>query len=330
MIAPKPKSTNPRGFTLVELLVVIAIIGILVGLLLPAVQAAREAARRMSCSNNLKQLALAAHNYESAYGCFPMPAADSLYGYSAQAKLLPFMEQTNVHNLIDYRLPLLVGQPFNPNINPPLRPVVDQLLSVLLCPSDPGDPFYFENDQIWAGGNYLVNAGPGAGMSYCSRDDTFGLFWRGSATRMADVRDGTTNTLLLTETLFGMRGPDTPQLVDYRTQIKRVSGGGPCAAPAEALVPRGSTRFEGRRAGQWIRNITYHTFGNGYFPPNAREPDVSHHGEALTAARSAHPGGVNAALTDGSVRFIAETINLPVWRHLHDRRDGEVLSGFPQ
>ena len=149
------------AFTLVELLVVIAIIGILVGLLLPAVQAAREAARRMQCSNNLKQLALATHNYESAYKKFPGPAENSLYGYSFQAKLLPFVEQTNLHNLIDYQQPLLQGLPWRPTLNPALQPVVDKPLGVLLCPSDGGEVFYEESGQTWAGLNYVVNAGPG-------------------------------------------------------------------------------------------------------------------------------------------------------------------------
>ncbi len=316
------------GFTLVELLVVIAIIGILVGLLLPAVQAAREAARRMQCSNNLKQLALATHSYEAAYKRFPGPAEDSLYGYSFQAKLLPFIEQGNLHNLIDYQQPLLQGIPWRPTLNPALLPVVDRPLSVFLCPSDPGDVFYVERGQQWAGLNYVVNAGPGVGLTYCSRSDTNGIVWRGSNVKFADMTDGASNTLLLSETLFGLRGSDTTTLLNHRTQVKRVSGGPPCVTPAEALVTRAASRYEGRRAGQWIRNITYQTFINGFFPPNAREPDVSHHGECISGARSQHTGGVNAALADGSVQFVSENINLETWRHLHDRRDGEALEDF--
>ncbi|QDV23209.1 DUF1559 domain-containing protein [Aureliella helgolandensis] len=314
-----------KAFTLVELLVVIAIIGILVGLLLPAVQAAREAARRMQCSNNLKQLALAAHNYESAHKRFPGPAEDSLYGYSFQSKLLPFVEQANLHNLIDYQQPLLTGVAYNPDLNPNLAPVVGQLLAVFLCPSDPGNPFYIEKDQEWAGANYMVNAGPGNGFSYCSREDTFGIAWRGSNVKFSEITDGTSNTLIVAETLFGMRGDDTTDLVDYRTQIKRVSGGGACSATAEDLVARSAMRYEGRRAGQWIRNITYQTFINGFFPPNAKQPDVSHHGECVSGARSQHTGGVNAALADGSVHFLSDSIDLNTWRILHDRRDGEVV-----
>lgn len=316
------------AFTLVELLVVIAIIGILVGLLLPAVQAAREAARRMQCSNNLKQLALACHNYESAYKRLPGPAGDSLYAYSAQAKLLPFVEQGNLHDLINYQVPLLLPPANNPTINPPLIPVVDKKLDVLLCPSDPGEVFYTENGQRWAGLNYMVNAGPGTGMTYCSRSDTNGLFWRGSNVRFSDITDGTSSTIALSETLMGMRGANTPALVDYRTQIKRVGGGGPCSATAEVLVTRSATTFEGRRAGQWIRNITYQTFVNSFFPPNAKEPDVSHHGECVSTARSRHSGGVNAALADGSVHFLTDSIDLNTWRNLHARNDGQVVSGL--
>lgn len=325
----KPACTNRAAFTLVELLVVIAIIGILVGLLLPAVQAAREAARRMQCSNNLKQLALAAHNYESAYKRFPGPAEDSLYGYSFQAKLLPMVEQTSLHNLINYQQPLLVGLPWNPDVNPPLAVVVDNPLSVFRCPSDPGNVYYLDDKgQQWAGGNYQVNAGPGVGFTYCSREDTFGIAWRGSNVKFRDITDGTSNTIVMAETLFGNRGEDTTVLVDYRTQIKRVNGGGPCSVTAEELVARPASRYEGRRAGQWIRNISYQTFVNGFYPPNSREPDVSHHGECVSGARSQHTGGVNVALADGGVHFLSENIDLNTWRILHDRRDGEVVQGI--
>lgn len=316
------------AFTLVELLVVIAIIGVLVSLLLPAVQQAREAARRMQCTNNLKQLALATHNYESTYKQFPQPAEDSLYGYSALAKLLPFIEQGNLENLIDYNEPLLSGVAYAPTLNANLLNVVNQPLAVLQCPSDPGNPSHVEDGNTWSGGNYMGNAGPGTGDLYCSRSDTHGIFWRGSNTKFRDITDGTSNTVLFAETLYGLRGDDTASLVDYNTQIKRVSGGGPCSATAEDLVARAATRYEGRRAGQWIRNITYHTLINAFYPPNAKYPDVSHHGEAISGARSHHPGGANVSLCDGSVRFVTETIDLPTWRNLHDRLDGQVLGEF--
>jgi len=121
-----------RGFTLIELLVVIAIIAILIALLLPAVQQAREAARRTQCKNNLKQLALAAHNYHDTHNSFPLNAGDSLYGYSAQAQLLPFHEQGNLHDLIDFNQPAQTGLPWMPVMNPAIQPVASKPLNVLL------------------------------------------------------------------------------------------------------------------------------------------------------------------------------------------------------
>ncbi len=134
--------------------------------------------------------------------------------------------------------------------------------------------------------------------------------------------------MLLAETLFGLRGDDTLDLIDARRQLKRVSAGGPCTQPAETMAPLPAVRYEGRRAGQWIRNLTYHTLTNAFFPPNSPVPDVAHHGEALSGERSLHPGGVQIALADGSVRFVAETIELNTWRNLHARNDGQVIGGY--
>ncbi|GIW93954.1 MAG: Ta11 non-LTR retroelement [Pirellulaceae bacterium] len=320
---------NRKAFTIIELLVVIAIIGILVALLLPAVQAAREAARRLSCSNNLKQIALASHNYHDTFNSFPMPAPDSLYGYSAQALLLPFIEQQNIQALIDFRLPLLVGLPWNPTVNPPLAPVISMKIPVFVCPSDAGETMYWQGGHLWAGGNYMANLGSGTGMAYCSsggRAD--GVFWRGSSTRFAHITDGSSHTVLFAETRFGLRGPDTLSLVDPRTQMKFVSGGSVCSATADDLAVRPAARYSGARAGQWIRNLTYHSMINAYFPPNAPVPDVAFHGDALMGARSLHRGGVNIALVDGSVRFVAERIKLSTWRNLHARNDGQALGDF--
>lgn len=318
-----------RALTLIELLVVIAIIGILIGLLLPAVQAAREAARRMSCSNNMKQLAIATHNYHDSHRRFPLSAASSLYGYSAQSKVLPFIERGNLEDLIDFRQPMFTGVPWAPTLNPALSSVAAQEIPVLICPSDAGEVIYEDGQGMqWAGTNYMVNAGPGTGTIYCNQRDTAGLFWRGSATRFRDVTDGTSNTLLLTETLFGLRGEETSSLVDAQRQIKQVSGGSPCSESADDLAARAASAYTGLRAGSWLRNQTYNTMINGYYPPNHFDPDVSHHGDCLMAARSLHPGGVQAALADGSARFISETVELSTWRNLFARNDGQVLGEF--
>ncbi|MEQ9406541.1 MAG: DUF1559 domain-containing protein [Fuerstiella sp.] len=197
-------TTNIRtrpGFTLIELLVVIAIIAILIALLLPAVQQAREAARRTQCRNNLKQLVLAAHNYHDTHNSFPLNASDSLYGYSAQAQLLPFHERASLHALIDFNQPAQVGVAWNPAMNPAIQSVASRPLNVLLCPSEPGDPFYVDgNGDTWAGGSYLLNGGSGQATQYCSSGND-GLFWRGSRTKFRDITDGTSNTVFMAEAI---------------------------------------------------------------------------------------------------------------------------------
>lgn len=317
-----------RGFTLIELLVVIAIIAVLIALLLPAVQQAREAARRVQCTNNLKQLGLAFHNYHDTHLSFPLNASSSLYGYSPQAQILPFIEQGNLHGLIDFNQSLLLGPPQSPTVNPEARPIIDHTIAVLTCPSDGGDIYYLDqNNDRWAGTNYLVNGGSGDSFNYCSRVND-GLFWNGSRTRLTEITDGTSHTILTAEGLFGDRGEDSSMLLDAQRQLKRVGGGGVCSATADALAARAATRFEGARAGAWIRSAPYFTFLNGYYPPNSPHPDVVHHGEILTAARSQHAGGANAAFADGSVRFIPESIDLDIWRNLFSRNDGQVTGAF--
>ena len=317
-----------RGFTLIELLVVIAIIAILIALLLPAVQMAREAARRTQCKNHLKQLGLALHNYHETHSRLPLMAADSLYGYSPAAQLLPFLEQGNLHNLIDFREPLLTGPAWAATINPALEVVAQQALPIFLCPSDAGSVYYTDvNGTIWAGSNYMVNGGSGQNLAYCTSEND-GLFWRGSSTRFRDITDGTSNTIFMAETLFGDRGPDTASLLNADRQMKRVSGGGPCSATSDDLAGRAATQYEGRRAASWIRALGYNTLVHGFYPPNSPNPDVTHHGEVISGARSLHIGGANVLLCDGSVRFVSENVHLQTLRDLFGRADGHVLGEF--
>ena len=150
-----------RAFTLVELLVVIAINGILIGLLLPAVQAAREAARRMSCGNNVKQIVLSMHNYESAHKRLPGIAGNSTNnGFSALAKVLPYCEQDNLHSLVDYSIPLSLGSGGGQSVNPLQQPAARTEVSFFLCPSD-GGLTEFSSNGLWAPTNYMCNSGTG-------------------------------------------------------------------------------------------------------------------------------------------------------------------------
>lgn len=319
---------SPRGFTLIELLVVIAIIAILVALLLPAVQQAREAARRTQCKNNLKQLALATHNYHDAHNSFPLQATGSLYGYSAQAQLLPYHEQSALHGLIDFRQPLLVGLPWNPQVNPALSAVAGRTLAVLLCPSESGDPFFTDGfGYRWAGGNYLLNGGTGTGTTYCSVQSD-GLFWRGSNTRFRDVTDGTSNTVLMAEGLFGNRVPSAATLVNPQRQMKRVSLGAACSVTGDQMLAATASAWDGRRASAWISATGYQTLVHGFLTPNSRMPDVIHHGDVISGPRSQHVGGAQLSLCDGSVRFVSENVDAVVFRNIFGRGDGQVISDF--
>jgi prepilin-type N-terminal cleavage/methylation domain-containing protein len=322
------KTRLRSAFTLVELLVVIAIIGILIGMLLPAVQQVREAARRTQCANSMRQLALASHNYESAHQHFPTPAAGSLEGYSLMAQILPFVEQANLQSQIDFEQDLLQGLPWAPTVNPFYTDLVSQRVSVLECPSDSGDPLLEDSGTIWAGSNYFGNSGTATGVLYVTSQPTDGVFWRGSEVTFGQLNDGSSNTALIAETLFGLRGDSTTDLVDAQTQMARVSGGAPGSISAEDLVLQTPTRYDGNRAGQWIRNLPYHGMVNAFFVPNSPQPDVAFHGDSMSAARSNHPGGVNLSRCDGSTAFVSDGVNLETWRNLFARNDGNVLGDF--
>lgn len=317
------------AFTLVELLVVIAIIGILIGMLLPAVQQVREAARRTQCANSLRQLALAAHNFESAHQHFPSPAAGSLEGYSIVAHILPFVEQANLHSRIDFEQDLLQGIPWRPDVNPFYADLVSLRVPILECPSDDGNPFLEESGTTWAGSNYFGNSGTATGVLYVTSQPTDGVFWRGSEVTFGNLTDGSSNTALLAETLFGRRGDPTTELIDAQTQMGRgVGSGSPGSVTAEELAAGTPTSFVGNRAGQWMRNLPYQGMINGFFTPNSQRPDLAFHGDSLSASRSNHTGGVNVSRCDGSTAFIADGVDLRNWRNLFARNDGQVLEEF--
>lgn len=339
------KRTQSRpAFTLVELLVAIAIIGILIGLLLPAVQQAREAARRMSCSNNLKQCSLALQNYHSCFKRFPGVGDSISNGWSVQAQLLPYAEATAIHDLINFEARL--GRAASTGgFNPPNDVAAATVIPFFVCPSEDTEakkPVTYtrgRNSYSWthAGLNYMVNVGTGSGsfVDFGSRTD--GLFWRGSDTAFRDVLDGTSNTILFAESLMGIGNGQTTMPYGFHQKFIAVGSGRNVAAmqafrddafasnPIEFVANH--TRWNGTRGAAWING-----FGsaggaiNGWYTPNHPLPDLSMRATLASGPRSNHTGGAMVSLVDGSVQFVTDSVNLDVFRALWTVNGHEVIS----
>lgn len=358
--AIRKSSQKLQGFTLIELLVVIAIMGLLMALLLPAIQRVREAANRMRCGNNLRQLVIAAHNYESNLGT--LPAFHNLQGqlsgnFSIQARLLPFIEQDNLRNLLNFDVSLTVGccpGDLRPQFVEPARTV----LRLFRCPSD-GAPDIFEvksgtsggaTGRIfqYAGNNYHINLGSGVGTQYDTRVPTDGMTWINAQVTLSDVKDGTSNTALFGESLLGLglQRPGPPANDEQRKRVMVdltclfIDRNMPPATPGLQgyVVPEDVHAFHalnmssplnrgwhGQRGAGWISGREYYTAYYHYHPPNSTIPDMLTCGWGIFGARSNHVGGVNIGMCDGSVRFIRNSIQLATWRALGTRANGEVV-----
>ncbi|HSG72209.1 MAG TPA: DUF1559 domain-containing protein, partial [Planctomycetaceae bacterium] len=232
-----------RGFTLIELLVVIAIIAILVALLLPAVQQAREAARRTSCKNNLKQLVLALHNYESSHGVFPPGSLGYPYVWSAHAQLLPYVEQSSLKDLLNYDVPPLNAfnsGSFDATSVGRNDDAARQWLPLLTCPSDRDAV----SGSIYGGISYPACAGSGTNGPGTADDGSInnadGIIYTRSSNTFKDVIDGTSNTVAFGEHLLGDGVDSPPNGTDYRHRVIELALGtqttpaacNPASAPA--------------------------------------------------------------------------------------------------
>ncbi len=305
------------GFTLVELLVVIAIIGVLVGLLLPAVQAAREAARRIQCANNLKQLGLALHNYHDSLKTFPTGVQwpnGAIYAAprtSFSVLLLPYLEQGNLHALYDF-VPTLSWYFANSSR------VTSQVVPTWRCPSDNAVQTVSLNTgspggiRVFSVGNYMGMAGRVVNDMLTQKNFPFRA---NTGVKIGEMTDGTSNTVVLAEYVGSLNSNGDGSTADFRGIIWTDQEGRPFVW---SLNPPNS-------------NLPDVMFPNQcqHMPRNNRPCTTSTDANRRTvASRSMHTGGVQVALGDGSVRFVSQTIDLPLWQGLATMSGGEVVGDY--
>lgn len=324
------------GFTLIELLVVIAIIAVLIALLLPAVQQAREAARRSQCKNNLKQLTLALHNYESTHTVFPPGSLGYPFVFSAQAQLLPYVDQAGLRNLLNFSVPPMTafGTGFDATAVGQNDTAARVPLSLMVCPSD-GNRV---TGSVYAGISYPACTGSAFNGSadesntrFASVSNADGVVFAQSAVRFRDVTDGLSQTIVFGEQLLGDGIDDLiPAGNDARRRVVELAAATQTTSAACGSGMSTATNWSGQRGAKWINGHLADSMYNHFYGPNSKSPDChnGYHNYALTAARSAHTGGVQVGLCDGSVRFISENINLSTWRGLATRNGGEIPGEF--
>ncbi|MFA8016646.1 DUF1559 domain-containing protein [Bremerella cremea] len=322
------RRSSCAGFTLVELLVVIAIIGVLIALLLPAVQQAREAARRMSCSNKMKQIGIALHNYHDTHGRFPPGAISGhqtcvngttpLGGNSNECTqtgapwtvlILPFAEQNSLHDQFDFKR---IFSPFSSSCSSPNKAFQFEPLEMYKCPSDPnsgGDAPTLNYMACQGGGNpgtvdaelHVACAGTSSPTRYFF---TNGMFYNNAKIGFRDVVDGTTNTFMVGESMYHFLLGSHPSI---------------------------ATRETSWASGQLVNSVyaTPITMTAAANPINSAEPlsNVHQLAEMTSTFGSRHPGGCLFTLGDASVRFMSENMDLATYRSLGRRADGGPLGG---
>jgi len=353
------------GFTLIELLVVIAIIGVLIALLLPAVQMAREAARKNTCRNNLKQIGLAVHNYNDVFNvippgcrrsqqptCSPTPCngLEAWGGWSVHSMLLPYLDRSDVAGLLNYEANSYRTDANNTFGNGNMNiTAMSTIINTFLCPSDPSKQIGTYGGFHNAGNNYPASHGDAMDYGTFNAVNSRGPFWIDSNCTFGQIPDGLKNTIFFAERLKGT------QNIAIKSRA-HVYGNGP-ALPA-TLVPilaaagtfdawvtacdafrdttvstnNASGLYRGQAGQYWINGMYTYAMMNEIHTPNSQHADCFQGGcgefdcNGAYTACSQHPGGVNAVLGDGSVQFYSDSIDRSVWWALGSRNGGETIS----
>jgi prepilin-type N-terminal cleavage/methylation domain-containing protein/prepilin-type processing-associated H-X9-DG protein len=307
-----------HGFTLVELLVVIAIIGILVALLLPAIQAAREAARRSQCFNNVKQLGLALQMYHDTHTVFPPGHVESgTDGPSYRHQLswltlcLPYIEERAIADLIR---PEDLDPTINAHVNSKFIPAGKNLIATFICVTDPVGQL----SPDWAPTNYLGNQGI---VCECRGKDCSGMFGHDTKFKMSQITDGTSQTIAIGETLKGDLDPDTLEdnyIFTASADANQIDG-------CQSFPPNAADR-----ATVWLGGQPHLNMFSTARPPNDPRVDCKapSNGCANFAARSTHPGGATLGFADGSTHFVSDSIDEKTMQALGTRIAEDVPGEF--